>query len=133
MTIVKSTIAAAVLGLFVAINAHPAQAAKNEVNRWVHNKTDHCVWFTIDQHATMARAWWNVEYRFIPAGESYLFKPVNSEYVKVRAEPRATKACSGGKVADLDVTTGTDMTVVPPSDTTLRGGSGQPFHLSWGK
>ena len=132
MTALKTSAAAALLGLFVLATAHPALA--EYVNRWVYNKTDHCVWFTIDARNTNFTQWSNTGSAFVPPGKTHTFNVETNAYLKVRAEPRKGAACDQTKIADIEITESTTFgSMLGPSETTIHGGSGKPFGLRWGK
>lgn len=106
----------------------PATSSKH----WVYNRTPNCAWITVDT-ATVVSAWKNEGFHYIEPGGEYVFAIAPTSQLKVRAEPRHSKECSGARAADVSIVEKSSGAALGNSETTLFQDPAGQYRLRWGK
>jgi hypothetical protein len=121
-----------VLVALLMIPALPA-SAKSQSTHDIYNETAVCVWMTLDVSSPVRSSWTNKAAEFVKPGEHTRFTIEREHEIKVRAEPRGTAACTGGRIADLDIIEKGGLSFLGSSETTLRRNAAGAFSLKWGR
>ena len=121
-----------VLVALLMIPALPA-SAKSYTTHDIYNETNVCVWMPLDVSSIIRSGWTNKAAAFVKPREHTRFTIEQEHEIKVRAEPRATAECSGGRITDLDIIEKGGLGMVGSSETTVRRNAAGAFSLKWGR